>query len=215
MGLAHLPFRDDPDRLLKVDLSPFHLAEFTGTLEHMRRKFQSIHDGRIALIILDRPEQRAERHRIGNGCEMLDPRRCQDAQQQLGRVRLASRGCDRIAKHAAGEGAQLLGAFQPSPPFVLKQLVKPFLRRDVCNRALAKSLLSSRRSQRCFPTGWREAFPALLLDQFLGDGCEAVARTNAGLDPGLPLCCAGIDGKSQLPAGSITGGTASANVISG
>ena len=39
MRLAHLhlALRDRPHRLVKIDLAPFHLAHFAGTLEQMRR----------------------------------------------------------------------------------------------------------------------------------------------------------------------------------
>lgn len=55
MGLAHLHlgFRNRPDRLVKIDLAPFHLAHLAGTLEEMGDKPQRRHNGRVTLIIVD------------------------------------------------------------------------------------------------------------------------------------------------------------------
>lgn len=55
MGLAHLHlgFRNRPDRLVKIDLAPFHLAHLAGALEEMGDKPQRRHNGRVTLIIVD------------------------------------------------------------------------------------------------------------------------------------------------------------------
>lgn len=55
MGLAHLHlgFGDRPDRLVEIDLAPFHLAHLAGALEQMGDKSQSRHNGRVTLIIVD------------------------------------------------------------------------------------------------------------------------------------------------------------------
>ena len=70
--------------------------------------------------------------------------------------------------------------------------MKQLLRRNVCDGQFAEvSAKEFEKPTLLFQRGLRKALPALLLDQLLGDGCKAVARTNACLDTGLSFCCIG------------------------
>lgn len=96
MGLAHfhLCYRDRPDSFVEIDLSPFHLPQFARTLEDMGCKFQSIHDGGVALIIFDSAQEGAELVRVNDGGEVLDSRCGQCADQELRRITFGTRRCN-------------------------------------------------------------------------------------------------------------------------
>lgn len=103
MGLAHLhfAFRDRPDRLVKIDLAPFHLAHFARALEKMGCEFQSRHYGRITLIIVNGAQQPAKYDGISDRRKVLYLRDCKRADQQLCRIPISARGRDGIAEDAA------------------------------------------------------------------------------------------------------------------
>src|SRR3546814_3436489 len=121
MGLArlHFPFRNDPDRLVKINLRPFYLTEFAGTLEDMRRELERIHDGGGALIILNGAEQRAKGDRISDRREMIDPRSGERADQELSRIALRPRRRDSVAKHPTGKRPQEVRSFQSASTLML------------------------------------------------------------------------------------------------
>src|SRR3546814_13488719 len=108
MGLAHLhfPFRNDPDRLVKINLRPFYLTDFAGTLEDMRRELERIHDGGVALIILNCAEQRAKGDRISARREMIDTRSGERAAPELSRIAPPPPPRDTVAKHPTGTRPQ-------------------------------------------------------------------------------------------------------------
>ena len=90
MGLAHfhLCYRDRPDSFVEINLSPFHLPQFARALEDMRCEFKGVHDGGIALIILDSAQESAELVWIDDGGEVLNSRCGQCADQEWGGGRL-------------------------------------------------------------------------------------------------------------------------------
>lgn len=87
------------------------IEELNGWLEAERLRWAALHPHGA--------QQRTKFGGVGDGGEMLDLRRGQRANQQLGRITFGAGRRDRITKHAADKGPEQIGGFETAPPLVL------------------------------------------------------------------------------------------------
>jgi len=158
-------------------------------------------------VAVDRPKQRTDLGRPGNGSEMLDLGH-RDRAAKVGRhILVAPNRRDAIAEHAAKDAAHAPCAFVGAGCLDLAKHGKRLMRRDLCDRDGAEQRIGLGEKPTNLVDGhWRETIPLAFDEPFLGDRLEGVSCGIFGGDPRALLVERRIDPVGDLLLGLVAPG---------
>jgi len=209
----HLALGDGPDRVVEVKLLPFGITQFAGPNEDMGQEAQRGQCGRMALIALNRAQQRANLRWRRDGGAMRHLRRNQRPAQIGGNIVVRPNGRDSIAENLTANAPQAVRGFVLSLRFKLAKQGQQFKRLDFSNRPMADRRIGKVEQPAVFlHRGWRKTFLLDLCKPLLRDGPECICRRDARRRLFQPSLLGWIAARRKQPPRVIALGSGSGEV---